>query len=550
MMTGYSARYRLLLPALASLVAGGASAQDLHLLAPTADRFAISPDSRLVAFVARDPDDNRRLEVVPIEGGTPTLLYDTSVFGVLNGSDFEFSPDSKYVVFRATTLVHGWTLMSVPSSGPSSAAIPLSMAQPAGEGTSVWAISSDSGYVVYLSADESTDSHLYTVPIAGPAGARERLDDLSLTRYDSVDQFQLSRGGELVIFDACLFTQSICQLWAAPVNGSVRDAYLLSKSRIAGGTVLSSWGPGLPSSDERVVYEGILDDPNRVDLYSSPLHTDKPESTLLTQAGLADSVSTEAFQISDNGEWVTYFSATYSDPVPRVTSAPLRGVPKWNRVLDTPPGYVYPGFHMVKISPTSKFVLYRKDFGFNLRYDLFSVPVRGPSSRARQISPVIPDTDRVGDFEFVGDGSQAVFGVRRSNGHVDGYRTPIDGSSPPELVWTDQCGVAESDWIRTELGNDFAIVRCEPESSGRQAIDLLRVVGTPNPGMLSLTPESIVGPGDLIEPDFEWSPDRRWAVFRVSSPPLDPYPLYSRQVPFYWDGFESGGLDNWSAISQ
>ena len=175
-------------------------------LSPLADnRYAISPDSSTVVFVddvfnGIGPDD---IYSVPIGGGTATKIGSALTFGDI--LDFDISPDSQTVVYRADGLNEPAQLFSVPIGGG-----PMTSLD---EGTSDWAISPDGARVAFTNGGD-----LFSIPIGG--GTPGKVNG-PLVSGGSVRDYLFSPDSATIVYRADQDTDGVFELFAADAAGVI-----------------------------------------------------------------------------------------------------------------------------------------------------------------------------------------------------------------------------------------------------------------------------------------------------------------------------------------
>lgn len=186
-----------------SVPIAGPASSDVRLnvslvLGGSVSSYQVSLDSTRVVFLAAvEMISNLELWSVPIAGpaGSGVLLDDDVV------SQVQISPDSEWALFVRDI---GKSLYSIPIAGPAAAAVKLNGALVAGGSVRGSAVSPDSSRAVYV-ADQQTDGvvEIYSVPIAGPAGAGIKLNRPLVNGGDvNTNAFRISPDSAWVVYAA------------------------------------------------------------------------------------------------------------------------------------------------------------------------------------------------------------------------------------------------------------------------------------------------------------------------------------------------------------
>jgi Tol biopolymer transport system component len=303
-----------------SLVSGGG----------VSDVFLISPDGQYVIYRA-DQQTNEVYELysVPITG--PALagvkLNGAMVAGGgVSWADFAVSPDSQYVVYRADQQIRDVAeLYSVPIMGPAGAGVKLNGSLVAGgDVSSRLLISPDSGRVIY-SADQEVDEvyELYSVPITGPAGAGAKLNGPLPFGGDVLPEFLISVDSARVVYVADQQVDEVYELYSVPVAGPAGAGIRLNDTLPPGGDVMSNF---LISPDgARVVYRADAETDGVLELYSVPIAGPPAAGTRLNSPLPPGGHVRASFLVSPGSERVVYLADQTLDEVFDLFSAPITG---------------------------------------------------------------------------------------------------------------------------------------------------------------------------------------------------------------------------------
>ncbi len=183
--------------------------------------FEVSPDSRWVVYRAyQDHNELFELHRVPLMGPTTlgVKIGPLLVGGVVKPAPFDavkITPDSSRVVYIATQLNNGQDeLFSVPISGPAGLGVKLNAGLAAGGDVTAFLISPDSRRVVYLANQQAVNVfELFSTPSEGPASTGIKLNG-SLTANGSVkDFFGISPDSGRVLYIADQDTDEMFELY-------------------------------------------------------------------------------------------------------------------------------------------------------------------------------------------------------------------------------------------------------------------------------------------------------------------------------------------------
>ncbi len=376
-----------------------------------------SPDSSHMVYINIE-DNVRHLYTVPLSGGTPVRLNEPlAQYGGVNGN-FVIAPDSTFVMYSGDQNVYNVDeLFRVPLEGGPVTTIPSS------GGVREFAITSTSDHVVYVVGIPTGRKNLFSV-VEG--GQPVRLNAV-LGGAPSVREFQLSPGGQHVIFLADPAPNHVKELYSVPVGG---------------GTV-TKLNPPLGNGDV------------------GDLLQVSPDSTWVV------------YQVvnNDTNEW-----QLYRVPVAGGTAAPVGG-PLQSEVDD------------LTIAPDGSRIVYRGDAGrrwdWHVRHDLFSVD--GSGGPAIKLNPGADNAGSVREFSIPSDSQRAVFMMdslvyttRAEVSTISGtwagslFVTPIDGGKRVRLNGPTDCPQGRPPEVgKFHLGLDESVVYYLSGSSCTPSVDYL-----------------------------------------------------------------------------
>jgi Tol biopolymer transport system component len=376
--------------------------------------FKISPDNQYVVYLAdQDEESVNELYSIPLRGGKPEKLNGPIVSeGRIHS--YIISQDSKWVVYRADQDTEDvYEIYSVPIDGPYTASEKLNSQPPTGEvRTTEYLISHDSKYVLFVADQEiDGDSHLYRVPIDGPANEAVRLSS-----QPDVGAIDISSDGNMVVYKS-KSREYQYELYSVPLGGVSSEAEKISHPlRItlfvcvpSGRETRDSVHSFSISSDgTRVVYkasyvlEDVPDDcfDDIYELYSVPIEGPQDQAIQIQEAIYPYyGYDVTEFAISGDSERVIY--STYQNP-PRLDelhSIPILGPPgasiKLNKTL------VFDGdVFDFTISPDGSRVVYVADQDTDMQFELYSVPAGGPADEGVKLNQPMDPGSEVDEWNF------------------------------------------------------------------------------------------------------------------------------------------------------
>ena len=268
--------------------------------------------------------DLRNLLIVPIDGSRPPSLLlppvgDTAFVGVRSIGWMEITADGSHVIYLAGLPGVGREeLFSVALHGDRNP-IKLSGPPPAGI---IWhsEVSPDGQRVVYL-ADQETQGlfEIYSAPIDGTS-APVKLNGPLVTNGDVLTHwpFQISPGGDRVVYMADQDSDEVTELYSAPIDGN-SNAVKLNGPLVGSGNVRRY----LISPDGfHVVYLADQEVNERDELYSAPIDG---SSAPVKLNGRTRADVLIGFQISPDGSRVVYRAPPFLGPGVALYSAPIDG---------------------------------------------------------------------------------------------------------------------------------------------------------------------------------------------------------------------------------
>ncbi|HEX6883207.1 MAG TPA: hypothetical protein VF530_07480 [Planctomycetota bacterium] len=383
-------------PALRSTV------RDSNTVVGSVSGFAPTPDGTAVVYHANQTA-GRGLYAARLTGN-PAPVHLAEVPSTL----FRITPDSQ----RAVYTVSSTQLYSVPLDA---SAAPIPIVTLSHLATTTWRIAPDSSRVVHLHAQDQYSvgpERIFSTPVTG-GGSTEL--NLPRTLQAEIEAFAISPDSTRVVYASAQETASRVELFSAPLAGG--GAVKLSGALVAGGNVVADFDrPEISPDSSRVVYRADALVDGSFELFSAPLAGGAPPVELSALSGVERSVV--SFTLSPDSAWVVYVADQDADDVHALYRTPLAGggaplelsaLPGPDRDVDTSP-FTFLGAELAsapyRVSPDSRWVVYRADQDVAGAFELYGVPLAGGAAPVRltfdaaagatvQLVGIAPDSARV-----------------------------------------------------------------------------------------------------------------------------------------------------------
>lgn len=503
------------------------------------------------------------------------------------GWELQFSPDSRYLVYGgqySKRLPNGPLVEIAPPPACSNMA-------------SSFVITDDSQTVLFTCpAFSGTPNDLWAVPIAGPPSAAVLLSAAPTAPYE-LHEFYPSTTAGRVFYTMPRLEPFRLDMYSVPVGGPAAAGVVISATLAEGGQVRSPypltsssrvlyhrWRPsslggdiwithpdapnavavGVPpashpftsdfrvSPDEEYLVWASADEQEDYWLYSAPIST-PPGAAIQLNAAVPQSALAGHFAISPDSARVAYVANQENLAKRELFSVPIVGPGSSSVNLSAFPQLWEPAIAGTGFTPDSAWVLYlgwREVYG---RKDLYGVPAGGPSTANVRINPVGEAAEEVGWYELIPDSSDVLLSM---HGASPEYDLRCHRGS-----WLGAPGNATTLWTERFRLQGYGIgCRWAAESRGA-----LTIAENPSNGVLTLWLAHGEGPVDqrpkrlLDASQFElnfdpfWgskfilSPDGRYVAY-LGTPLGGDFGIWALPLPFFWDGFESGGAGHWSVL--
>lgn len=393
-------------------IAGGQLTQ-LNVALPNSEvsEFQISPDGRWVVFMASQPGTNGTAMThgysIPITGSVPNTISDSSgSCGWI--SAYEISHNSRWIVYdSAQHLSSTSALCSVPIEGGTSIDLTSSLSSGANQRFFQYWISPDSRNVVFT-ADQEGDHivEFYQEPIGGGSVLRlsEQSDNQHPGRIMSLD-FGLD--GTRVVYLVMHGPDSLTELWSMPLDGSpgIRLNEVLPKGNVEGFRITED--------GQHLLCYVFLPDHHR-ELYRVPIGGGA--ATKLSP-DVAPNMKLSYFTISADNQYLIYSVVSQTPPqlepyVPpeqrpereQLWSAPLAGGEPVQLNARIPPNGKLARF---SVSPDSRWVLYQASQQAVYAEEIYAVAITG-GTPVKVNAPLVAGGN-VSSFYIMPDSSRVVY---------------------------------------------------------------------------------------------------------------------------------------------
>lgn len=427
--------------------------------------FKISPDGQWVVFRAGISSSGPVTESFDLF----SAAIDGSLVVRLNALlpsdrtvlwDYKITPDSQRVLYRADQDEdEKIELYSVAIDGPTGSGVKLNgdLAPDGDVFEFVFSVPDNpaEARVLYRAQqDSSTRVDLYSVPVAGPADAGFRVNDLSQAGT-TLSGLYPSPDGNWIVHKAQLSPSGV-GLFCASATGQRTLVVRLNGAIIEGGTLYTFPVKVSPDSS-RVVYRADQQTVGQNELYSVPIRGPANLGQKMNSP-LPAGGDVKTFEISPDSQWVAYSADHEVDGKIALFAIPTAGAPGGGQRIshDLPPDYVVDtGNH--QFSPESNRVVYRvfNNAALQEAGEIYSVPVAGPPSEAVRLNEPLVPGGSVGETFRVANGAGRVVYIadREVDGAFELYSVPIAGPAEANVKLNPSLG-DEGDVILFELSPD------------------------------------------------------------------------------------------------
>lgn len=495
-------------PALFSAPLDGAAPPRLLSAGPAANqplrRFALTANGQIVVFQLDTPAGT--LFSTPIDAATPPEqltpgmpdppLPASTLNAPIQVDDFQLSPDSRRVVYRAATAAGPEELFSRPLA-PDAVTEQVNGSLPPGGAVGAFSIAPGSDRIAYIAdQDIAGVRELYSVLISG--GTPTKLNG-PLANGGTVRDMQFSADGATLVYRADQALTGLVQIHAVPAAGGADRQ--VSASRAIGGDVLAVQ----ISPDSRyAVYLAAQEQPERNELYAVDLAA--PAAPIKLNAPLGPAEQILDFQISPDGATVVYRLNRTAAQVIELYAVPIAGGEpvRLNTPLPTNSGV----FDFV-FSPDSATVVYRADQISSGVAELFSAPLSGGAT-VRLNEPLPPGGFVRGRYAVSAAGDRVIYLAEQAGaGDSELFSVPIVGGAAIRLNRPLPAGGAVRSFRLTHAGAEpLAVYLADQNSAGVTELYAVPIAGG-DPRRLN---PPLLAPY-FISDDYALSPDETRVVY-------------------------------------
>ena len=522
--------------------------------------FEISPNSRLVAFIAQLSPTEAALWVAPIDGRFPARAIQANPMTM-----GRFTPDSRRIVVRVRKGEGPIDLYSV-TIGRGGARNLTETPDGVGQWVFEYFITPDGASIVYLESFSAT-SDLRRVPVDGHSSPAV------LCSFWAWNDLVLTSDGRFLLFRAepacCPPYDFQGSLFSVPVDGHrgllELNGPLVTEHVIGDVTSLRVSPQGSVAFMVYVPQRGFFLDNDFMEIFGVTPGPD-PQPVRLTPTEPFERRIT-AYEFAANGERVVY--RTDFDETSHLFSVPVDGhepplllddtettfgsvgeftldpaglfavfdadVGSWSELFRVAltGGPELPlsgslvaggGFQSFQVAPGSARVVYVADQLANDRFELFSVPSDGSAGPVRLNGTLPANADVDEHFLIHPDGSTVLaLGELLANDVRELFRVPVDGSAAPARLSAPL--VAGGNVERGfRIGPDglTVVYLADQEQNERFELYAVPLDGSASPVKLN---GALVAGGD-VQPDFAFTPDGSNVVYRADAESDERFELF------------------------
>ena len=425
----------------------------------------------------------------------------------------------------------GYSLYSAPLDGHLAPTL-LNDPTTSQEGVGRFLLSPDGGTVVFNAYQNDTNggSELYAVASGG--GPEIELSG-ELVAGGYVLEFQVTAGGERVVFAADRFVNETYELFSVPLDGS-SEPIRLSAALVPGGDVDWTWFEVAPDG-HTVVYRADQTVDELFELYAVP--SDGSSGPVRLSGPLVAGGDVQpGFRISPDGSRVVFCADQSADELFELYSVAIDGTsaPLTLNAALVAGGDVQPEF---EIGPAGTWVAYLADQEVDERFELFGAALDGSTGPVKLSATLIADGDVRPGFRSSPDGRRLLYRADQNHDErIELFSALAPGAGGgASVVMLNDLLAANGDVLDT--------LRFSPDGSqvlfvaDQRADELFELFSAPieRPKGARRISDALVAGGDVttrptapdeIRPLFESTPDGRGAVYIADQDTDDVFELY------------------------
>jgi dipeptidyl aminopeptidase/acylaminoacyl peptidase len=512
---------------------GGSDPEQLN--APTGSstvrNFAINPDSTFVAFLADETTNNQfELYRVNIAGvSAPETVNPALDSGGSVREDFAWSANSELLAFRVDGVSGsnpiGQVQVWIRFYNLFNAVIPVSSeVNAANEEVSDFAFSDDGSYIVYR-ADAYNDNVFELVSVqvgdfnAGDFLVQNQVISGGLPPGTTfIDNYEISPSGTRVIFTGDISDDSdfITQLYSSPIAGTGATVRL-NRDLPPDGFVFDFQ---ITPNSQRVLYVADQDSFRVFELYSVGVSGGTPVK-LNDEFNINGDVFD--FAISPNSQRVVYGADPTTAGVFNLFAASTTVSGQQVQLTDT---QATAGDVVVyELAPDGTRAVYLANEDTSGIIELYSVTL-GNNADSIKLNLDLPPTANVFDFVISPDSQTVVYIAEQDTaGVAEIYSVPIDGSSDPVKLNTPLVAGGQVYDFEISSNSQRVVYKADQEFLGNVDLYSVPIDGSSDPVRLS----SIFTLGGFIS-QFVISPNSERVVYIANQDDFDAFELFSVNI--------------------
>ncbi len=506
----------------------------------------LSPDGRFALFAVLVAGDNlnRELRCVRLDGQSLPVTLTAGFPDTYRFSDSPvISPDSRRVAFAARVPVGGggaYEIWSAPLCRASPAAVLLS---PAGTPATNPCdpridFTPDSSRVVYsICHDDALIRRIYSVPAGGGAPAVELGGLTEPDPFGSIPFAPTADSQRLIL--PRRDPSGFVDILSVPIAGPASAETILVHGTVMDGEYPFFWD--LPVAG-RLAF--LWQDPSggeTQELFSTPL-AGPPDQHVRLNPTLVDGGRVLFFHLTPDGARVVYLADQAVDTQYELYSVPVAG-PSTSYVKLNPP--VFPGsggvsFQDFEISADSSRVFFEASIETLSRLDLYAVPAAGPASSAVRLNLGTPNQGSYSWWGVSPDGSYGAFTGADSLGGGDVHLRRADGGGPQLNL-----GCTDSQTLPTFVPTGL-FTQCRLGAEAAPELHHFYIALSPFLAFASdVTPLDDTPGAGRLQPGASIAGG---ALFTRDSPTPGEIELFAADWRITLNGFETGDFTGWTAV--
>lgn len=505
------------------------------------DHAVLSPNGRVAVYEVWQPSEGAvELRCVSLDGQAGTISLTAPLSDAFRFDSVVFAPDSRRVAFVAIVpAAAGWVdeVWSVEVCRPG--AVPARLAPagaPAGDPIATDVQFAPGGQRLLYRSNWTGRYRTYSAPAAGGEAI-----DLGGEDGPDTGAFEPTPDGQFVLFGREA-EGGFADLVRVPTAGPASAAIVLVHGTFVGASLPRPIG--VPAGSGRIVYLSEDDLPafGQWQLYSAPIAPPGDRHVRLNATLGLDGTVVHA-TLSPDGERVAYVADQASADVYELYSVPVSGPStsyvKLNRLL--PPGSAgvawSDGAEPFFLSDSTRVVYHAAQEQVGRR-DLYSVPAAGPAGDGVRLNANTPENS-YGHASASPDSELVVFvGDESQVGTTELHLRRADGAGPELDLY---CDAALPWW-----GSGGIFAYCTLLLTDFPQLYHWRLTGSPGWTRSEVTVLDDDDPGPMHV--LGASAETGGVLFTYDRPSDGTYELFTADRRIHWGGFENGSTAGWSVV--